>query len=217
MIILAPFELPPGFGLRQCSGAFESGRSYPGVRKRQSTAALQDARAILRLLRKIALTLAVSLLATSGLRADDWPQWLGPQRDGVWRETGIVEKLPTNGFTYRWRVPIGGGYTGPAVANGRVYLMDRQLAKDAKNPANAFARGTIPGAERVLCLNEADGKIVWQHSYDCAYTVSYASGPRVTPVGAGLALSISHNLITATIGRVKSCPSPMLSSYGRAA
>ncbi|MEO6184423.1 MAG: PQQ-binding-like beta-propeller repeat protein, partial [Verrucomicrobiota bacterium] len=81
----------------------------------------------------------------------------------------------------RWRVSIGGGYAGPAVAHGRVYVMDRQLAKGATNPANAFARGEIPGSERVLCLNEADGKILWQHEYDCAYTVSYASGPRATP------------------------------------
>ncbi len=129
------------------------------------------------------LTFVLGFLAatTLPLHAEDWPQWLGAQRDGVWRETGIVETLPTNGFTYRWRTPIGGGYSGPAVANGRVYLMDRQLATGTTNPANAFARGTIPGAERVLCLNEADGKIVWQHTYDCAYTVSYASGPRVTP------------------------------------
>src|SRR5687767_4753777 len=125
-----------------------------------------------------ALILATCLATT--IMADDWPQWLGPKRDAVWRESGIVEKLPEK-FTYRWRTPIGGGYSGPAVANGRVYLMDRQLATGTTNPANAFARGTIPGAERVLCLNEADGKIAWQHTYDCAYTVSYASGPRVTP------------------------------------
>lgn len=129
----------------------------------------------------------VAALAVAGLvssvtaRADDWPQWLGPQRDGVWRETGVVEKLPTNGFTYRWRTRIGGGYSGPAVVNGRVFVMDRQLAKEAKNPANAFSRGEIPGTERVLCLSEVDGKVLWQHEYDCAYTVSYAAGPRVTP------------------------------------
>lgn len=126
--------------------------------------------------------LAVVILLTSvAARADEWPQWLGPQRDGVWRESGIVETLPTKGFAYRWRTRIGGGYSGPAVANGRVYVMDRQLAKQAKNPSNAFTRGEIPGSERVLCLSEADGKILWQHEYDCAYTVSYAAGPRVTP------------------------------------
>jgi outer membrane protein assembly factor BamB len=115
------------------------------------------------------------------LHADDWPQWLGPQRDGVWRETGIIEKFPTNGLKFRWRLPIGSGYSGPAVAKGRVYVMDRQLAKGATNPSSPWGRGEIPGNERVLCLNEADGKILWKYEYDCAYTVSYASGPRVTP------------------------------------
>jgi outer membrane protein assembly factor BamB len=121
------------------------------------------------------------LLVASALHADDWPQWLGPQRDGVWRETGIIEKLPTDGLKFRWRVPIGGGYSGPAVAKGHVYLMDRQLGKGTSNPSSPWGRGEIPGNERVLCLNEADGKIVWQHEYECPYTVSYASGPRVTP------------------------------------
>jgi len=132
------------------------------------------------------LRLALALcLATTVARADDWPQWLGAQRDSVWRETGIVEKFPAEGPKIRWRTPIGGGYSGPAVAEGRVYLLDRQLAKDAKNPANAFSRGEIPGTERVLCLNEADGKILWAHEYDCPYTVSYAAGPRTTPTVSG--------------------------------
>jgi outer membrane protein assembly factor BamB len=115
------------------------------------------------------------------LHADDWPQWLGPERDGVWRETGIVEKFPADGVKVRWRVPIGGGYSGPAVAAGRVYVLDRKLAEGSSNPGNAFSRGEILGSERVLCLNEADGKLLWQHEYNCTYTVSYASGPRVTP------------------------------------
>jgi outer membrane protein assembly factor BamB len=118
-------------------------------------------------------------------KADDWPQWVGPQRDGVWRENGIVEKFSAEGPKVRWRVPIGGGYSGPAVANGRVYVMDRRLAPGSSNPGNAFSRGEIPGSERVLCLNEADGKVLWQHEYDCRYTVSYAAGPRATPAVVG--------------------------------
>jgi outer membrane protein assembly factor BamB len=118
------------------------------------------------------------------VRADDWPQWLGPKRDGVWRETGILDKFPDGGPPVRWRMAIGPGYTGPAVAQGRVYVMDRKLAADAKKPANDFARGNIPGSERVLCLNEADGKILWVHEYDCPYTVSYPLGPRTTPIVA---------------------------------
>ncbi|HUL51041.1 MAG TPA: PQQ-binding-like beta-propeller repeat protein [Candidatus Nitrosotalea sp.] len=134
---------------------------------------------------RIRLLLAFHLVSLSisvpALHSDDWPQWLGPQRDAVWRETGILGRFPSNGLTFRWRVPIGGGYTGPAVAKGRVYVMDRHLAEGAKTPPNAFARGEISGTERVLCLNEADGAILWQHEYDCPYTVSYAAGPRVTP------------------------------------
>lgn len=130
------------------------------------------------------IVFTATLAIPSVARCDDWPQWLGPQRDGVWRETGIVDRLPTNGFKARWRVAIGGGYSGPAVAQGRVYVLDRQLAKDTKNPQDPFNRSEIPGSERVLCLNEADGQLLWQHEYPCAYTVSYAAGPRVTPAVA---------------------------------
>lgn len=128
------------------------------------------------------LQLFILLLAilTVKCRADDWPQWLGPQRDTVWREEGIVQKFPESGLKIRWRTPIGGGYSGPAVANGRVYVMDRQLAAGVSNPANPFDRGVIKGSERALCLEEATGKILWQHEYDCPYTVSYSAGPRTT-------------------------------------
>ena len=73
---------------------------------------------------RLALGLGFFSLALAAVQADDWPQWLGPQRDAIWRETGIVEKFPADGLKYRWRVPIGGGYTGPAVAKGRVYVTD---------------------------------------------------------------------------------------------
>ncbi|HXJ55727.1 MAG TPA: PQQ-binding-like beta-propeller repeat protein [Verrucomicrobiae bacterium] len=129
--------------------------------------------------------LMASLAGLLGLslrvQADDWPQWLGPQRDGVWRETGIMKTLPTNGLKFRWRTAIGAGYSGPAVAKGRVFVMDRRVPEGTTKPANAFDRSTIPGTERVLCLGESDGSIVWQHEYDCPYAVSYASGPRTTP------------------------------------
>ena len=117
--------------------------------------------------------------------ADDWPQWMGPQRDGVWRETGIVEKFPDQGPPVRWRVKIGGGYAGPAVVGGRVYVTDKQLPKGSQDPDNPFARGRTAATERVLCLDDKDGTILWKHEYDCPYTVSYPAGPRTTPVVAG--------------------------------
>ncbi len=133
----------------------------------------------------------------AGLRADDWPQWLGPQRDSIWRETGIVSAFPPGGPPVVWRAAIGSGYSGPAVAQGRVYVFDHRFAKPTDKPADPMARGSIPGAERLLCLNEADGKILWRHEYDCPYTASFPSGPRTTPLVSGgkvFALGTEGNL-----------------------
>src|SRR5690349_11041711 len=86
-------------------------------------------------------------------RADDWPQWMGPNRDGVWAETGLLEQFPKDGLKELWRVPIAAGYSGPAVADGKVYVLDRVLAKDAKNPDDPFdAKAKVASTERVLCL-----------------------------------------------------------------
>ena len=123
----------------------------------------------------------VVIVAVSA-RADDWPQWLGPQRDGVWRETGILVKFPSNGPPLRWQTAIGAGYAGPAVADGRVYVTDRKLAPKGAASGHSSRRGAIAGTERVLCLREADGQILWSHEYDCPYDVDYPAGPRATPV-----------------------------------
>jgi outer membrane protein assembly factor BamB len=108
----------------------------------------------------------LSLTATFA-RADDWPQWRGPNRDGVWNETGVVEKFAAKELTPKWRVPLGPGYCGPTIAAGHVYVMDRQT--DPKQ------------TERVHCFRSADGKPLWTHEYDCSYRgVGYAAGPRAS-------------------------------------
>jgi outer membrane protein assembly factor BamB len=135
--------------------------------------------------RDIGLTAALWSIVSSTLLADSWPQWLGPQRDGVWREKGILEKFPEGGPKRIWRVELGAGYSGPAVAGGRVFVMDRQVPAEIPKPKSVFEASQIPGNERVLCFNEADGKLLWQHAYDCPYNVSYAAGPRTTPLVAG--------------------------------
>jgi outer membrane protein assembly factor BamB len=110
-------------------------------------------------------------------RAADWPQWLGPDGAGVWRETGLVDRFPPGGPSVVWRVPIGPGNSGPAVADGRVYAMDREPSR------TGGARGA--GKERVVCLGAADGRLLWRHAYDCPYAISYRSGPRTTPLVRG--------------------------------
>lgn len=116
--------------------------------------------------------------------ADDWPQWMGPQRDGIWRETGLVQSFPEGGPPVLWRTPIGGGYAGPAVVGDRVYVTDKMLPTNEKDPDNPFQRGAVSAHERVLCLNATSGEILWKHEYPCQYTVSYPAGPRTTPVVA---------------------------------
>jgi outer membrane protein assembly factor BamB len=126
---------------------------------------------------------AVGLFVSGAAHGDDWPQWLGPRRDAVWRESGIVDVFPEGGPPVNWRTKIAAGYSGPAVAGGKVYVMDRLLAEGAKNHVEPFPlrpNREIAGSERVLCLDEADGHLLWEHEYDCAYTVSYPLGPRTT-------------------------------------
>ena len=135
-----------------------------------------------RALVKYAMGVAMCLVCPTFGLADDWPQWLGPQRDSVWRESGIIEAFPPGGPAVRWEASIGAGYSGPVVAKGRVYVTDRQLSPGITNSADPFQRGSVIGRERVLCFNEADGKLMWHHDYESAYTVSYPAGPRVAPL-----------------------------------
>jgi hypothetical protein len=129
---------------------------------------------------------AVLLFALAGhAAADDWPQWLGPQRDGVWREDGILDRFPAGGPKVRWRVLLHGGYAGPAVVGDRVFVMDRVLAPGVKDSDNPFARADSPGKERVLCLDAASGKVLWTYEYECKYEISYPCGPRCTPTVEG--------------------------------
>lgn len=122
---------------------------------------------------RFVLCLAVSLSTIAAL-ADDWAQWGGPQRDLIWRESGIVDELPKDkagAIPRKWTVKIGDGYAGPAVANGRVFVTDRLSARNGRMQT-----------ERVLCFDAETGDPIWSHEYDAVYTVSYPAGPRSTPV-----------------------------------
>jgi outer membrane protein assembly factor BamB len=107
-------------------------------------------------------------------RADDWPQWRGPDRDGVWRETGILESFPADGLKVLWRAPVGPGFSSPVVAQGQVYLLHSEL--------------TRPHAkERVQCLDASNGKVLWTFAFDVSYpdwafTPEPGMGPAATPV-----------------------------------
>lgn len=124
-------------------------------------------------------TIALVSMSLGIARSDEWPQWMGPQRDNIWREEGILDAFPASGPKLVWKAPLAWGYSGPAVAGGKVFISD--YVSDANLKDGNFSRKAFNGTERVLCLNEADGKVLWKHEYPVTYAISYPSGPRVTP------------------------------------
>ena len=112
---------------------------------------------------KAILAVVIGILLNIQVFAADWPQWRGPNRDGVWREKGIVQKL--DNLQVRWRTEVANGYCSPTVAGGRVYITDRLTT-----PAQV---------ERVHCFDAMTGDEIWSHSYECNYgRVGYPDGPR---------------------------------------
>lgn len=113
------------------------------------------------------IVVIASVTCWTGTSADEWPQWRGINRDGVWAETGVVDKFETPEIDLKWKVPIGSGYCGPTVADGRVYVTDRLI--DPKQ------------IERVHCFDWESGKNIWSFSYDCPYAgFGYQAGPRAS-------------------------------------
>lgn len=108
--------------------------------------------------------------------AEDWPQWRGPNRDGVWNESGILETFPASGLKTRWRAPVGIGFSSPVVVDDRVFITDSELAKPKAR-------------ERVQAFDARTGKQRWSYAYDVnypenAFDEKYPRGPISTPIVA---------------------------------
>ncbi len=117
---------------------------------------------------------------TSPTPADDWPQWRGVHRDGAIHETGLMETLPEGNLPRKWTVKLGAGYSGPTVADGRVYVTDR--GPDDQDEE----------IERILCFDAETGAEIWKHVYPAVYgDIGYRAGPRASvTVDQGLAISV---------------------------
>jgi len=123
----------------------------------------------------ISVAVIISGIGLATLSAKDWPQWRGAERLGIWTETGIVQSFPVQGLTVKWRQPIHAGYAGPAVADGRVFVLDY-----LEDPGSR----TMDGTERILALSEDTGEVLWTHEWPTTYRMlmfTYATGPRATP------------------------------------
>lgn len=94
-----------------------------------------------------------------------WPNWMGPNMDGVSSESNWSTKWPAEGLTTKWTKEIGIGFSSMSVADGRVYTM-----------------GNVGGTESVYCLDFETGEEIWRHSYPCKLVaVLYEGGPGCTP------------------------------------
>ena len=115
-------------------------------------------------LAQLCLTAACLTAASQPAHAEDWPQWRGVNRDGVVRDDQLLKTLPKGSLPRAWSQPVGSGYSGPTVAEGRVYVTDQ----------------VRENVERVLCFDAGSGEPLWQHEYDAVYTIGYRAGPRAS-------------------------------------
>src|SRR5687768_18275871 len=91
-------------------------------------------------------SLLLALMFSPAVHADDWPQWRGPKRDGISRETGLLKQWPADGPKLLWQLKeIGGGYSTPAIVGERIYLLSNEGMDK----------------EFVQALAVADGKKIW--------------------------------------------------------
>lgn len=110
-------------------------------------------------------TFLISIAAFSAL-AEDWPQFLGPTRNGVYAGTNLNSRWPKEGPPVVWQMKVGEGFSAPVVADRRLVLFHR-----------------VGDKERLDCVEARTGKMVWQHEYPTDYEDAYdrGNGPRATP------------------------------------
>lgn len=134
------------------------------------------------------LTIGLILLISPSMpiTAADWPQWRGPNRDGLVSDASIPRSWPKE-LKQEWKVAVGVGHSSPVVANGRVYVFARQAEEEV-----------------LLCLDSATGKEIWRSSQPISYEMhnaakAHGKGPKSTPV------LNNGNICTFGISGVLSC------------
>jgi outer membrane protein assembly factor BamB len=113
------------------------------------------------------ILLCLGLQATA--QSSDWPQWRGPNRDGISKETGLLKQWPSQGPPLVWKAAgAGRGYSSMAISNGKLFTM-----------------GLRGDREFVLAFDVATGKEIWAVAHGSAYRDSRGDGPRGTPTVDG--------------------------------
>jgi outer membrane protein assembly factor BamB len=115
----------------------------------------------------VAVSLGLLLAVGAELHAGDWPQVLGPNRDGVAVGETLPDKLPAGGPKRLWQTEVGEGFAGPAVKGDRVVLFHRNNS-----------------GERLDAFETSSGKPAWSRSFPASYrgTIADDNGPRCVPI-----------------------------------
>lgn len=124
-------------------------------------------------LRRVFLTALLLTMASPALRAEDWPQFLGPHRNGTTMETNLAAAWPKDGPPVLWQRKVGQGFAGPVVAGGRMIIFHR-----------------VADLEIVEALDAKSGQPLWKAEYATRYRDDFGmeEGPRATPAIAAEAV-----------------------------
>ncbi|HZS08868.1 MAG TPA: PQQ-binding-like beta-propeller repeat protein [Blastocatellia bacterium] len=119
----------------------------------------------LRLVSLLLTLIVIPAAPGSPLAEPEWPQWRGPERNGISRETGLLKSWPANGPAMIWSISnLGNGYGSLAIKGDRILV-----------------QGVQSGSSVVFCLNRADGKPVWTATLGRSLNQDKGRGPRGTP------------------------------------
>ena len=119
-------------------------------------------------MKKVGFVFVMALLVSFYANAQDWPQFLGPYRNGVSDQKGIIRSFPSGGLEVLWSAPLGIGYGGPVIKEGKVYILDRD-----------DEYGDI-----MKCFDLNSGTELWRYGYEAPGSVMFP-GSRSVPIVDG--------------------------------
>jgi outer membrane protein assembly factor BamB len=121
--------------------------------------------------------LILLIISTIIIQAQDWPQYLGPNRNSTSPQKGILRSWPEKGPEVVWNVDVGTGYGGPVIKDGKVYLLDREDKV----------------VDIMRCFDFSNGKELWRYSYDAPGSVMFPGSRSVPSVDGNYVYSCGHN------------------------
>jgi outer membrane protein assembly factor BamB len=119
----------------------------------------------------------IVLVCMTSVFAQDWTQYLGPKRNSISAQKGILRSWPENGPEVLWTVTIGKGYGGPVVKDGKVYLLDRDDEV----------------GDNLRCFELASGKDLWNFEYEAPGSVMFPGSRSVPTLDGNYVYSCGHN------------------------